>query len=589
MRQTLLTAIMLACIIWAQQAVAQYNKTYISTINGSQVQSTAIDIVDAGNGEACVLSGAGVAGGLPSIVLRKHDFNGNILFETAHTPHVNFFYAEKMVLTPNGEYIVVGTHYDAANVNNPFAARFDNSGNILWFHVYPSNSTWTSYSGSFARVCIVRAEDDPAESYIITAPGDQFYPTTWNDDIVVNALKIDAGGIPVWNKKYALPAADRNGTYAGFTSIDDLPNTLCYGTDGGMHKYLIAGTTVKNVLSERGFQFSIDGNGNIVDQYTEYFISGYPFGHDALFDPATQQFVLTFTMGNNNLAPPVTVSEIAVLKLNFGTLGIVSYDYYWDNNAVENYGVSIKENAPRDAYIIASWVSNPLSVNQSIINTALLKIDKSGTPFFLKRYNEDTYSWPSAIISLTDPLSGTENYVTAGYAHFNNDTRIYSTDVNGDVCGVIDVQPSHNGYDYGPAPYSYSEAPFPPNFFRENVQIENLQTQITDCANAPNPSQYKSKPAGITANTAVKDVKVYPTILTQNNKVIFETIGNNGTDMLAELYTIDGRKAGSITFSLTAGLNTGIWDIPAQQAGNYFIRISTADKSLNKTVKITKL
>lgn len=584
-RQLFAAAYLLVCTLCGSNALAQYNKTYLANINGAFVNSNAIDIADAGNGEYCVLSAAGTQAA-PSLVLRKHDFNGNILFETSHAiPGIS---PQKLLHTPNDEYIVVGLHYGAAGVTNPFAARFDNSGNFMWLYVYQCNTTFLSFPGSFCRVNVVRAEDDVNETYILVAPGQQVYSTTFNNDIVINAMKIRANGWPLWSNKYAMSPADRNGTYGAFTAIQDLPYALACGTDGNSYKYFIAGVTLKSIFSERNYHFSIDGNGAIVDPYQEYWgPAGYPFGHDAIFDATTNEFVLTHTQGNSGIVGNPNVSQIAIVKYDFNTLGINAWHYYYDANAVECYGKSIKENAAQDAYIVASWVSNPLSPNQSIVNTALLKVDKAANPIFLKRYNENVTSRAPAIISLTDPGSLTENYVMAGYV---SDVRMYSTDVNGDVCGVIDVPVEASEHTEQVKDYPYADNYQDPTYTPVNLQNEGIFTNITDCINAPDPSQYKNRPTGITVNNAAGDITVFPTLLEQdNNTIILETFVEKNTTLQLQLFTIDGRMAGSVSFEVKTGSLKKSWQMPSLLPGTYILNISPADETLNKTVRITKL
>ncbi len=301
--------------------------------------------------------------------------------------------------------------------------------------------------------------DEDFESYIITARGEQVITNTYNQDSYINALRIDGQGTPLWNHKYAY-----RGGPAPYDVVENGPTTITYGNDGSGGKYFIAGTSRywQTINHDRAFYMSIDKSGNIVDPYTILTVPGYTYGYDAIYDAASQEFIMSYTMGNNNLVGYPVASQIAVSRFGISGLTHNRTDYYYTPDATENDALGIRQNARKDSYILSSRVAynHPYGTYK---NMGILEIDAATAAYKnWNRYNINTLMhFGTGITSAVDPASGNETYLIAGNPQINpavpyRYTRVISTDNSGNTCGAYADKIMSNSYVPGLNPEFYA-------------------------------------------------------------------------------------------------------------------------------------
>lgn len=620
MKKISLLLLAFSCLL-CFQSQAQFNKTYQTYVNGSYNRVQTIDMVDDGSDGTCVLARLHntVFNTMENILLRRLDASGNVIFSTScYKPKTNtgFLSPSSLVRTDNNEYIVAGMWLGVTLpslpgvTSNPFAARFSSTGALIWLQVYHSNTAGFNYNGNFEKTSIVKARDGNPDEYIIVAPGlpsyySGPYPAPYANDVVLNAIKIDGAGNAIWNQKYDL-GAGRGG--APYSDIQDLPHTLVYGgemEEGGegggslIGKYFIAGTTIKDAYNYYNFQMAIDGNGAIVNQYRQFYVPTYPMHQNAIYDNLTNEFVMTYTMGNNSIAGNPTVSQIAVAKFDFANLNCANTDYYWQGGVVENYGVSIKQNHDLDAYVIACFQahdtimhdSNMYSTYFSTYNISMLKIDKFTTPVFFKRYNVFAFSFPAAIecIKGTDDIP--ENYVIAGTrSNFTvpaiDDMRVIRTDVNGVTCGSEEIPVEQGNMPIDLEEIPYSDFMVGPSSDIITPAIQSISEDITVCVDSDNPRYYKV----ISSAQDPATINVYPTLMQAGESTVHidaYAAAKQTVDVL--LLGADGRTIARQSFDLSDGLSKLNWNLPSLLPGTYVLDIRSQDKSLHQTIRLSKL
>lgn len=602
MKQQFLTCLIAACTCYFSTQ-AQYNKTYEASIAGAALYSSPIDIVETGNGSTCVLSPAS-DGTKGLVLLRKVDNLGNIIFETMHDLGNTRHYFTKLLHTNNDEYIAVGFYVMPATHPNPaynyayqpFATKFDNAGNHVWTKVYQVSLTyWPSINSNYGRVNITKTPDEiDAETYILTYPADQdVYPLPptgspgpqVNADVTIGALKIDANGNVWWNYKYYIPQMSRP---AGLYENRDYPNTLVYGNG----KYFIAGTTIRHATTyhqDINFYMSIDNMGNIVDDYRTFTAPGYNFRHDAIFDQATNEFVMTYTLGAYYYPGSNSASEIAITKVDAGTFNINTTAYYYDADAIENYGFDIKETPAHDAYVLACRTDGSVTDPLMVITASLLKVDKNNTPILYKSYNVHRYQYARGLATYINPATGIENYAMCTSA--DDDTRMITADNNLSVCGEYD-RPVTWGYENTVAdpPVQYNRS-----FYCNTITLVGIPvgftSNITDCdLSGTKTSEYRLATSVNNVDKNANAVVVYPTLLTSgDNRMNIELTADNNSQLNVTAISIDGRVVFNYKIQANKGSNKLVFEIPDLAPGNYVLKINSEDNIIQKTQRISKL
>ena len=601
----------LACFMFTGQGNAQspYNYTYRTALNtgGNQQDTRTVDIVETANpGFSCMLgtrySGAGGTQYNNLILLRGLDANGFTNFETAYT-HPNIL-PTKLLYTPNGEFIVAGFHLETIPVpvgyppsfnytKQPFAAKFDAAGVLQWMQVYRVNSIWMQ--NNVERVNIVYCPDAApgVESYIMTYPADQaFYPPplvigTINEDVTIGALRLDGTtGNPIWEAKYYMPLTPRqNEEIHG-----DYPHALAYG----VNKYFISGITDIFPVAPpyyNNFMMSIDINGGVQDQYRQFRIGARTLSHDAIYDAGTNEFVMSMALEGSGV---VTLTSFDVMKLDDATLNVNANDLYYDISSVENYARSIRETPDQLHYVIGGVIfGDPSNVHPGN-SSAILKIEKTRHPSFLRRYNPDRYQDMSAETPFIDPNTGNERYrigITP-YGAFGPgtiDMRVITTDDGGDIpcwnsdrgIGTSSLAPIVNA----PAILAVASSSLGPNAVTPNRP--NVFNIMTLCTIPPGPA-YKT--LSLSNPTPGEAFKVYPTLLAAgDDRLNFEINATGTTTLTVMAVSMDGRTIGKYETVIKEGNNKLSWQLPANVPGNYILNITSADNSIRKTERISKL
>lgn len=583
MKKTLSFITMICCLLGGMHTYAQYNKTFYNTQNGSMqaMDDVAIDIINVGNGSTCVLT-KNIASDY-DFTLKIIDYTGAVTaYETFTVSQSDYISPGKLLLAPNGDILVSGYYTTTVptRVVNPFAARFSVAGSVIscsWFKMYPSNAGIFSLSTTLSRVNIVEATDWPSEAYILVGAGDKS-GTPYNDQ-TINALLIDAGGNLQWNKKYYENTPSRFRTIA--------PRALTRFDGDMMQKYYIAGYMNYNVTIQRGFDMAIDVNGNIVNQYRDYYVPTYPFGHDAIYDASTGEIVLTYTMGNNNIAGAPVVSEIAVTKMQANNLAIISTDYYYedDPSAVvsENYSNTIVLDAANSNYIINAFNYND---NMSYKTACILKIDKASNVQFYKRYNKLTATDYGAITSVVDPFA-VENYVAVCNTVNTTtpDSRVFSTNTAGVTCGDDNINYKQGTYNLMETGYTFTDA----SLFGEMHVLYSTGYSYSDslCDNS-NPDYKQSTTVAFTTSSG--GFAAYPTLLTDaENNITLSGISTKAATLHVTITGIDGKvlyredvklEQGSNNLKLAPGLSAN---------GTYVLTATSDDGRINMVKRITKI
>ena len=578
---------MLWLMCFAGHVEAQYNKAWPG--------NNSIDIATNSKGHTCVLG----SNSDYAITLRELDFVGNQNFFTGYSPTLppgDELRPTKLLRTPADDYIVVGFYYRApthAHLSDlsPFAARFDEFGNFLWLQDYQGSLTFSPHMPTdLAQASIVYVENDPGvESYIITAPADPHaanYSYTYTEDVTINAIRIDGGGMPMWNKKYMLPHSARSAT--SYSMYQDYPQALTFANfdaSTGLGVYFIAGVSVRTVFGWGYYNFfmSIDKDGNIAQDYTEI---GTPvaWDNDAIFDASTDRVVIASTMpnisGSGNSASLIGVTQI---DNNYSIQSVHHYQY---PDATENYAMSIEEDATGDYYLIAASIHDiPINID----DMAMLKLDKvSMIPDFYHRFNRLTSTWGAAMVSAVDQASGTENYVLAGTVNGTStpESRVVSADVFGDVCGIDPLPHIQGNYTWNPVGKNYDVIDLF-IFHQHSMEQDPILTRPYDCDPA-NPDYKKSLDSSspILSETSVK---LFPTVLNpSDNKVTLNFEAAEEGNYTASLYSVTGKVIEEKDGTFSTGEQSVVWNLPLSESAMYLIRVQLADSEKTHVFRVVK-
>ena len=595
LKSAILSLLALGSLCQLSMAQPQFNKTWF---NGK-----GIDVVDVGNNTVTVLGTDGAA----DILLTNLDFYGNV---SAFQVGINHSYGNpneefrptKLILTPQGDYIVVGiySYYDA-DVRTyhfyPFATRISASGIVTWVQIYRASYTWSKIPvPGYTRANIVLVEDDPNgdESYIISAPGDPHhhqFSGAYPQDIIINAIRIDANGVPLWNKKYVPDASIRTGFY----SFESYPQALTYYEDGGGNgAYFIGGTDQRWYMgagaSAHSFYMAIDRNGNMTVPYNRIDVIStgapvYAWNCDALYDAAQQRVVMAASTINWS-GTGSSASAITVVQFD-NALNIIQGDYYHHNtDLTENYSFDIEFDVNKGHFLIAAWVFDEFNMLGSM---ALLKLNRlSMSPVFYKRYNHQTSnSDNAAVIPLVDASNTYENYVMVGTRApaTPNGLRVISTTQTGFACGEDELNPQHGAVGLMGNPDLYVDIT-PVGYITPTSSNPILFIQSTDCWVDPN---YKKSPTSIGESPAAADFTAYPSQFTgaqQDIRISFAS--ESGQGATAKLYNSKGQLLEQQRIQLTEGENELLLQMNFPHTGIYNLVISADDQSMQHTVRLVR-
>ena len=98
------------------------------------------------------------------------------------------------------------------------------------------------------------------------------------------------------------------------------------------------------------------------------------------------------------------------------------------------------------------------------------------------------------------------------------------------------------------------------------------------------------KPASVEETSGISTIKVYPTLLQNwDNNLHFEINASAATTITVIATSVDGRIVGNYKAELKSGANKLIWEMPAGVPGNYILNIASADNTIQKTQRISKL
>lgn len=570
-------------------ATAQYVRTYQS-FNPAAMPVGAVDLIAASPNTSVLLATDitydPVTGTLPydNILLRELDYNGNILFETLHRAPSLYVMPQRVIHAASGGYIVVGTcsPRTAPFIQQPFAARFDNAGTFLWMKEYACNMASYADSRLGKGVCIEQVQDAPGESYIIAASGQQTILPAYDQDCILNVLRIDGAGGVIWDKKYSVSMATRSAIGApAMTALRISPSVIRYG----LGKYLIAGAGESIPGGGAAFLMSIDNSGAIVDNFRQVIVPTYSLNHDVIFDPVNNNFVMAYTMGDNNLVGVPTASEITLSRFDAVTLNHLRSDYYWVDQTTENYSMGIMQDKGYKDYFISCSIMPASGSTIPERNTCLLRVDKlTGNAEFFKRFNIYTGTLAATQpVSISDPLTGKEQFVFAASKDATKEIRMIATDVNGNTCGAEEypigqrpVVPVFSSLPHG----DYDVVCMPAYRFPVSVP---LSTTFDQCSGTG--SQYK----GVAEMAMESSFKVYPTLLDKGNDLVkLEVITKSATRLDIVLVGMDGRQVATHSFALSEGAQTLSWTLPGLASGIYSLSAHSADGTLHGTKRLVR-
>lgn len=594
-------ALLMSCMISATVGTAQYNKTFETDADGLIVSGASLDIAPAGPYSQCVLSNIsqfpkeyGFAADYNLINFKRVDNGGNTFWDrTYQTMDENFkFQPSRLIRTSDGGFIATG-RIVTPDFINPCAIKVDSTGTLEWNHLYYSNTTLFDDQPETA---ISRVTDDSSgvESYIIVRTG---VSDDWQHpyDVTVNALRIQANGQLIWNRKYNL--GDRN---FGDKIVKDYPRTVTEVPDSTGNFYFIAGTRLNqdssgHAIDSSLFFMGIDKDGHITRAYRHINIKGIPKHQDALFDTSRfdSSIVLSYTHANSRLVNN-NRSQIGVMKLD-KSLNIKMMNYYYAQGIVENQAARISLNAANNAYVIACNTKDSLSYYNE--NIALLKLNKAGTPVFYNNYNIARHTKANSILKI-DSSAGPEYYHIVGLResdHYDpstgdalTDKRLLKTDASGNACGVNYLNPRWQSYRDTLIFRGYYETDADNMEVMEMQEIDVLYLPSNcDSANAP---YFKNGPVKATAVQQAVKVTVYPTLLQSGDQQLnIATMLTEHTGLNATLYSIDGRKVATMSFNPGKGNAVSQWPLQQLNSGTYVVHVVNSKGTIQEQFRITKL
>lgn len=559
---------------------------------GGQSVISPTDVIVDGNGYSCTLCDTRLST-KTDFIIQKTDFSGNLaMHKYYHLGAKNTdIEATKIVKTRDNGYIVVGyyttlvTSYTVSV--SAFATKLDLNGNFVWGKTYNSmTGSQPNSMGSLSRVNITPVVDDTSESYIITYCAMNDSTISYNGDVYIHALRIDKSGNLLWHNRY-LPA---NRSSLMYTDIRDYASALTYANDGTKSMYFIGGTSelwTSAGYTDSLFLFGINKNGKIINNLRHYYVPTYPLYVSAIYDntPGQSGLVLAYTMGNSIYPPGFSAAALTKMDLNF----IISYTKaYITNDDHEFYATGITKTHDNH-YAVSCWLESGSGPYQP--TNAMLKTDQSGNPTFFKRYNILSFSKPgSDIISYFDAGGTNENYAMDGSYEYNsgaNSTlRLLTTDPLGNTCGQLSDPVIPNLYSSAVVPMNYIGSVLQGS---SSITFDSIPVPVTDTACDPQNPNFKPGLAIQNISQASK-LSIYPTWIEEGNSNIHLDLDAGQPCMLnVALIAIDGRIIAQKQFVSAQGTSHLMWELPSLMPGEYIIKATSSDGSIQQTTKLTKL
>jgi hypothetical protein len=418
--------ILATLIILFKPGFSQYNHTY--DINGSAQLLTPGFVISTSDRGTVAISN-GYAGSSEYLILTKHDFYGNTVFNNRIDPAIintdGLYNAKALHETYDRGILIAGYWHTVSNplIVQPFLMKVDGSGNLLWCKIYPVNTNLITSIGR-NKISIHRVMDAPSnpESYLIVANSASDVRA---GDVAVNVLRVTNNGTLIWSNKYYDTAGLSN-----FLSIWDIPGDIAYSPVDNV--YMITGWRTQNdgLMHERMFFFTINSNGILQSPFTVIQLPCNPSNEDMIYDINNNVFAVSY-IHSASLGHSVS-SGIGLITIDAAMITYLAR-VYWNDHHLENYGNSISLADQGDYVIGSNAIVGPQQF--SISNPTLLKVDNSGSPIFYQRYNI-----LDNVINFFHCNSTNGNTFGQEYTLINNQTnvndlRVIRTDINGRVCG----------------------------------------------------------------------------------------------------------------------------------------------------------
>ena len=585
----------LVCLIHQGIAKAQYNKNFATYYPGSWAYfttgSNTLDIVRSQANVQCALSEVtdlppqeGFSSWDNLIHLKSITTWGSTMWDKFYRINDSFYKVEpwRIIKPQDSGYIIAGRSTSKMGKINPFAARFDSSGNFMWAKIYETNDR-LFLDHRETSICRV---DDPGnpEGFIILRSGSSTDTATHPNNVCVNALRIrGSDGALIWNNKYYSTSQTRFDS-----TLFSYPKTICHVPDTGGGYYFISGMHLSFNPNSGGdsllFYMGIDRNGNVVHNYKTIDLGGAgPNHHDAVFDASENSIIMSYTFEHSPyMLQYFSLSQIALMKFTVASVPY-SLKYYAAYGFQNTNSARMTINTADDAYVIAA---NLRSSADEPNNIAQLKVEKNGSIPHFALYNFYSFTVANTILNV-DPLTGDELYIIGGHKENGlSEERLLQTDPTGNTCGALYLYPVEDEMNTVDSTYRYNIVQYnrqlPISFWPVNIDISE-----DNCTDA---TYYTFKPGRPTENgiaESAKATKVYPTILESGDQIIhIETDKDYAGDVTVSLTSIDGRMIAST--GITSGTKYD-WQIPDIAPGYYVVTLRTANGKVLKNEKIVKI
>lgn len=205
------------------------------------------------------LDGITITGNISDLYMAKFDKNGNILWLKGESSEA-YYAVYDLVTTTDGGYVLSGIYYNADAqfgnttltndaIGNPFLARYDNAGNLLWARGESGSANYNQLAVDHSGNIIFLGEiNDP---FIFDGEEQIQYG---DRDIIFG--KYGADGTPLWIK--VLPAPDLE--YASRVAVDADNNILITGRF--FSAFSFEGTSFPSYGNDDAFILKTDADGS---------------------------------------------------------------------------------------------------------------------------------------------------------------------------------------------------------------------------------------------------------------------------------------------------------------------------------------
>lgn len=210
--------------------------------------------VDPGPGTANLTQ---IPGG-ENLFVVKYDSVGNFQWVTRMGGGIGNSFGPRLAVAADGAVLVAGNFSNTTTFGSttlvsqgnedPFVAKLDASGNILW-----ANRLTSSSGSEYANAVAI---DSAGNAFVI---GD--IPSNASDTFIT---KLDPAGTQIWTKQFGRSSSGRNGGWArGYEiTVDSVGNVYATGRQGGTVDF-DAGPGVTSSAGE-GFVLKMTGGGSVV-------------------------------------------------------------------------------------------------------------------------------------------------------------------------------------------------------------------------------------------------------------------------------------------------------------------------------------